>query len=405
MKYNDVIDYLESLTIMPKTMPGLEKIKNAVLEKSWFATLDSKKIITVAGTNGKGTTCAILEALLISEQKNVGLFTSPHLIQTTERVRINGVDISEADFLHLFITNKVIIEKYQLSHFESLTLMAADYFFSQNLDYVIFEVGLGGTYDATNVFPNGYAVITKLGLDHQNILGDSIQEIALNKFGIIKDYSVVIHHKLPNDVEKNINLGLEWIEGSAATAKIRGDRWQIKTNWGTVPMNMVGNRSAENAGAALTLFERLGFNPAEKLQVLNQVRWNGRMQKINWPNIPAPVYLSGDHNVQGVESLIEILQSYQWSQLHLIVGVGQDKSCELMFQKLFELPRSKIYLTETPFKGRRIQDYPDWVLQKSKIQDSSVIKLFSQIKANAEDMIIVTGSLYLVGQILKYKKL
>ena len=130
MTYEQVVSELESKTIMPKTMPGLDKIKRALNEKSWYLNLNPKKIITVAGTNGKGTTCAALEALLLTQNKKVGLYTSPHLVTTAERIRINGVNISKDQFAKLYLKNKDLMERYDLSHFECLTLMAGDYFFN-----------------------------------------------------------------------------------------------------------------------------------------------------------------------------------------------------------------------------------------------------------------------------------
>ncbi len=402
MNFSDTVTYLENLIMMPKTMPGLDKIRSAVVEKNWFTKLDSQKIITVAGTNGKGTTCAVLEALLLSEGQKVGLYTSPHLIQTTERIRMNGADISEADFIQLFLKNKTLIEKHELSHFESLTLMAADYFFNHNLDFIIFEVGLGGTYDATNIFPNQYSVITKLGLDHQNILGDTIQDIARNKFGIIKNNNLVVHHKLPADVNLPKNINAKWIQADPAWALFVDNQWQIETKWGNTQMNMVGQRSAENAATALTLFENLGFQPAKCLQALNHVRWNGRMQKISWPNMTAPIYLSGDHNIQGIESLIEILKNYKWKKLHLIIGIGQDKSCAEMFDQLLKLQNTQFYLTVTPFKGRKLGEYPKNILDLANEKNENVIQILNQIKTTKDDLVLVTGSLYLVGLILNY---
>ncbi len=404
MTFLDVVQYLENLTIMPKTMPGLEKIRSAVVEKKWFYNLDPKKIITVGGTNGKGTTCAVLEALLLSANQKVGLYTSPHLIQTTERIRTNGTDLSAADFVKLFLNNKDLIHKHELSHFEALTLMAADYFFSQDLNYVIFEVGLGGTFDATNIFPNYYSVITKLGMDHQNILGETIQDIAKNKFGIIKSDSIVVHHELPAEVIELKNKNATWIQAKPFKSEFKDNQWFIDTVWGTAEINLQGARSAENAATALTLFENLGFDPKKHLSVLNQIRWSGRMQKINWPNMKASVYLSGDHNPQGIKSLIEILKNYKWNTLHLIVGIGQDKSCDEMFQELLNLPNIKLYLTVTPFKGRRLLEYPDWVIQKSVVQNESVINILNELQTHQNDIVLVTGSLYLVGEVLKNSK-
>ncbi len=395
MQYNQVIQYLESLTIMPKTMPGLEKIRSAVTSKNWFASLDPKKIITIAGTNGKGTTAAALEALLLSAGKKVGLYTSPHLVNTTERIRVNGVDISRDSFVKLFLDNKATIEKDELSHFESLTLMAADYFFTQNLDYVIFEVGLGGVFDATNIFPNHYAVITKIGLDHENILGNNIIDIAKNKFGIIKPGAVVIHHQLDTQLnglieETRLKTNSTWISGASSQGK-------------SFETNLIGPRAQENISTAVKVFEQLGFDIDKQKGALKNVNWQGRMQQIGWPGISCPVYLSGDHNPQGIESLIDILKSLPYENLHLIVGIGVDKSDDEMLKQLLTLPNIKLYLTETPFKGRKVDNYPDFAKQASLMSDRDGISLLNKIKPQLEDLVVVTGSLYLVGNILKEK--
>lgn len=423
ISYPEVIQKLEALSIMPKTMPGLEKLRQALQHKTWFSHLNPQKIITVAGTNGKGTTCAALQTLLLSAGQNVGLYTSPHLISTTERIRVNGQPISETAFVELFISNQDLIEKFELTHFESLTLMASDYFFSKNnLDFVIFEVGLGGTFDATNVFPNYYSVITALGMDHQNILGNSIIEIARNKFGIIKNKSKVFHHVLPQDVLPLFSQVLSDTQSVAIPAepgsmhvekKLILDhaepQWVLHTPWGKAETNLPGLRACENIMTALTVFAELGFEPSDHLQGLKKIDWKGRMQKIMWSNLPVPIYLSGDHNVQGVQSLLEILHHYEWHNLHLIVGIGQDKSYDDMLELLMQLPRVRLYLTQTPFKGLSVMNYSErWRLQSVKADDD-IFQLLDDLasesqKLNPKDLVVVTGSLYLVGKVLSSKK-
>lgn len=394
MNYNQVIQYLEKLIIMPKTMPGLDKIREAVKTKGWFLNLDPKKIITVAGTNGKGTTAAALETLLNQAGQRTGLYTSPHLVSTTERIRTNGVDVAEDQFVKIFLANQFLIEKYELSHFESLTLMASDYFYNpiwnQNLDFVIFEVGLGGLYDATNIFPNHYAVITKLGFDHENILGSTLQEIAKNKFGIVKNESVVIHHQLPQELKKLI----------IDTKNKTNSEWFLAKTY-HFTTNLIGARAIENINTAITIFEMLGFGFEKYKTALNYIRWPGRMQKIEIKNILCPVYVSGDHNIQGIESLIEILKDFKYAYLHLIVGIGSDKACDKMLEQLLKIKNVKLYLTETPFKGKLIKNYPQFAIEKAFIADSEISNIFSQMKTEPQDLVIVTGSLYLVGRVLK----
>ncbi|MBC7742845.1 MAG: hypothetical protein H7061_11660, partial [Bdellovibrionaceae bacterium] len=221
MNYIQVVLALEALQIMPKTMPGLEKIEKALIKTDWFGAIDPKKVIVVAGTNGKGSTCAVLEALLLSAGKRVGFYSSPHLVSTTERIRTNGSQISENDFIQIYEQCNSLIQQCELSHFEALTLMAGHYFFSeewgQNLDHVILEVGLGGTFDATNAFAHTYSVITALALDHTTILGKTLTEVASNKFGIVQADNLVVHHHLPAELltlKKSVqhNTSSEWIQ-------------------------------------------------------------------------------------------------------------------------------------------------------------------------------------------------
>ncbi|AZZ35926.1 hypothetical protein CIK05_03670 [Bdellovibrio sp. qaytius] len=409
MTFNAVVSALEVLNIMPKTMPGLEKLKQALQHKTWFQDLPPEKIITVAGTNGKGTTCAALQTLLLSAGKKVGLYTSPHLISTTERIRINGEPISEAQFIELYHENKNLISQYDLTHFESLTLMAADCFFAKNnLDYVIFEVGLGGTYDATNVFPNRYSVITALAMDHQNILGNTVLEIAKNKFGIIKPNSKVIHHPLPAEVfalfsevlTKTNSQAIAAISGTVTCEKSAEPYWFLHSPWGKTLLNLPGQRGGENIMTALTVFEELGFEPQDHLMSLEKMQWLGRMQKVKWPTIAAPVYLSGDHNIQGVQSLAHILQYFEYNDLHLVVGIGQDKAADEMLRILLGLPRCKLHLTKTPFKGRSVTDYSEELRLKSDSDNDDVIELLNSLTVAKNDLVVVTGSLYLVGQVL-----
>ena len=418
MKYSyaDAVRYLEALQIMPKTMPGLDKIKRALAETSWFSEIDPNKVIVVAGTNGKGSTSAALEALLLEARQRVGFYSSPHLVSTTERIRTLGKDISENSFVALFESNLELIRKCELTHFEALTLMAGDYFFNkkweQNLDFIILEVGLGGTFDATNAFPHKYNIITKLGLDHVNILGNNLQQIAANKFGVVGRKSIVVHHPLDSSlhdlkmqVQRETNSN--WIEANKPEFVVKHGtstpEYLFKYDGLSVPLSLPGFRFAENVMSAIAMLQVLGFDFASCAAGLKKIRWNGRMQKLELKSVPCPVYLSGDHNEQGIRSLLQILQDFRWKNLHLMIGIGNDKDQHKMFDQLLQLENVKIYLTETPFKGRKIEDYDLRVRQIAQFASADPLEVLHQIglKATPEDLCVVTGSLYLVGEILK----
>jgi dihydrofolate synthase/folylpolyglutamate synthase len=414
--YHQAVSYLEGLQIMPKSMPGLEKIKLALAHTDWYEGVNPNKVVVVSGTNGKGTTCAALESLLLDAQQKVGFYSSPHLVSTTERIRLNGASITEAEFVKVFEQCLILIKKFELSHFEALTLMAGHYFFSsvwgQHLDFAIFEVGLGGTFDATNAFPHKFCGVTKLGLDHVNILGDNIVEIAKNKFGIVGKKNIVVHHKLPQEVielkqqvQKLTNSN--WVEAENYDLEIKAGaiapEYFLNYNNRRFPINIVGSRAAENIMTAISLFQVLGFDSDEHYKALNNIKWQGRMQSLKLADFKCPVYLSGDHNEQGVESLINILNDFKWKKLHLVVGIGADKDSSSMLRKLSLLRDLQLYLTETPFKGLKLEDYPQEYLKLSVAQEKDLQKLLNLVaqKASDGDLVLVTGSLYLVGEVIK----
>lgn len=417
-KYSKVVQFLEGLQIMPKTMPGLQKIKKALEKTDWYREINPEKVIVVAGTNGKGSTCASLEALLLHANQKIGFYSSPHLVSTTERIRMNGMDISEEDFVKVFEQCEALIQECELSHFEALTLMAGHFYFSkkwnQSLDYVIFEVGLGGTFDATNAFPHRFSVITPLAIDHTNILGKSLLEIAKNKFGIIHDDNIVVHQKLSPDLEDLLSEFLKKTNSKPIQApdsqvsvkkELATPQYVLRSQWGDCTLSLLGRRASENANLALTVFAGLGFDPRQHLKALNQVQWQGRMQKIDWPGAGCSVFISGDHNPQGVASLLEILKDFSWKAIHIVIGIGVDKEASEIFNLLNPLHDQKIYLTVTPFKGRRLDQYPESVIQKAELRFENPIEALQAAAKNAStgDLILVTGSLYLVGEVLKYK--
>jgi dihydrofolate synthase/folylpolyglutamate synthase len=409
------VKFLEGLQIMPKTMPGLQKVKGALEKTDWFRAIDPAKIIVVAGTNGKGSTCAALEALLLDAGQWTGFYSSPHLVSTTERIRVNGENIPEAAFLNVFNECLELIKSCELSHFEALTLMAGHYFFNREagdaLDFVILEVGLGGTFDATNAFPHKYNIITSLGIDHTSILGKTLPEIAGNKFGVVGKKSIVVHQRLSEEVadlkaavKKSTNSN--WIESETASLRVdksdREPRYFLNYLNEEAEIALSGARAVENIMNAVTMFQVLGFDFRLHKQALKKISWKGRMQRLVWPELKCPLYLSGDHNEPGILSLLEILKDYTWNDLHVVVGIGTDKDSGRMLELLQGLPRVKLYLTETPFKGLKISDYPESFLNSAEGANPQIAELLKEISKTAavDDLCVVTGSLYLVGKVL-----
>lgn len=476
MSYQEIIKFLESRGMMPDSPPSLDVMFQALeqlgaYEFSFFKNLhsDPSRVVVVSGTNGKGSVCATLEALCLSAGERVGLYTSPHLIDTTERFRLNGKDIDRDLFCEAFVHVDERTKNLKLTHFEFLTLIAVWIFCARyEVDRLILEVGLGGIWDATNAIPHGICVITTIGYDHENLLGNTLTEIARNKFGIIAKRSqflpkgaTVVHAKLPAELnglisEVQHNTQSQWFEvepfkyeplaGSNPFAgrelpavsqplEVCEPEFYLSTKWGRAKLALPGLRAAENTALALTVFSKLrpavggpavggpavgrpafdnssqeslpqgcfqqGYDPGKHLAVLPKIRWPGRMECIAL-NTEKSIYLSGDHNPQGIQSLIELLKYYPRKHLHLLIGVGVDKNLSGILDPLINLPETSIYLTETPFRGRKLSEYGKYLTQAQGAW-ANLHHAFKEtvLKLNAGEMFVVTGSLYLVGEIKK----
>lgn len=431
LDYTSIVRELESLGVMPDRPPSLLTMVQG-LDQLFYSDevgkLDPEKTILIAGTNGKGSVAATLEALFLAAGKKVGLYTSPHLEETTERIRLSGQDISQELFCEVYREVISRTTALKLTHFEVLTLMAAWLFYSNRwanerggpLDWVILEVGLGGTWDATNAIPHRHCVITSLGYDHQAILGKSLEEIALNKFGIIpsgrpsdgQTDATVVHSPFPSEIQdfvKKVKATLpvrEWRECVPFEVQVdlteAEPSFSLQTQWGTFPMALAGRRAGLNSATALTLFDSLGYRPEQFKQALSQVRWPGRMERIESPKCPCPLYLSGDHNPKGIESLLDLLPYYRRKRLHVLLGVGKDKDLEGILEPLFQLEKTSIYLTESPFRGRSLPEYGTW-LERVTFTHPDPIQALDEVfaRAHSSDLVLVTGSLYLVGYLRK----
>ncbi len=415
LEYLRIITEIEALGIMPDRPPGIQTTRDAlelVLPSSCWRP---DQTVVVAGTNGKGSVCATLETLFLAAGETVGLYTSPHLESTTERIRINGVQLTEDQFCQVYREVQARISEVKLTHFEILTVMAAWTFFSGTLfprvDRAIFEVGLGGKWDATNAIPHHHCIITQLGYDHQNLLGNTLTEIASNKFGIIQKGATVVHSPLPDEVaalagQVQQETASTWLQSIPFTDRVeqqtREPQFFISTQWGEGQLALAGRRGAENTATALTYFNEAGYNPTLFLSKLKDVNWKGRMEKWTGTISPCPIYFSGDHNPQGVKSLLRLLPHYKRKHLYIIVGIGKEKDRDQIIAPLFDLSDTSIFLTETPFKGRPLRDYDHWMNLARGAHAEPLVALKEVFKlACSEDLILITGSLYLVGHLHK----
>jgi dihydrofolate synthase/folylpolyglutamate synthase len=312
------------------------------------------------------------------------------------------------------------VKHLKLSHFEYLTFMAAYYFFEYHrdyIDYAIFEVGIGGTLDATNIIPHDISVITKIGFDHEAILGENLLEIAKNKFGIISNNNLVFHADFDPMVENlcgyySQKYSARFVKSYDYAFRVDVSKdiptFYLITKFGEYRMNLHGKRAAENTILAITVFDHIIVNSYNYLYAIGKVNWPGRMERISYTcrsNASAvktrDVYLSGDHNPMGIDSLLEILRYYRFKNVHFVVGICRDKKYKKMLNSLIDFPNANLYLTETPIKTLHIDEYGEEFIKRAKISSANPMEALEAAIGNAlkDDLVVVTGSLYLVGYV------
>ena len=366
---------------------GLQRIKLVL------ALLDNPqknyKIIHVAGTNGKGSTCKTVNQILIEHFKNtdkkIGLFTSPHLFSYCERIKINNVDIKEEIFDRLVndIDNFAKNNNIELSEFELITAVALHYFYIQKVDYVILEVGLGGKYDATNVVNPIITAITTIDLDHTERLGDTIGKIALQKAGIIKkDVPIVISKD---------NKGLEVIKKVAElnnSKVIEVDKNDVHYN-----LNLLGEHQKENTALALAIVKNIGLDIKEETikKALNDVNWKFRLEYDKNKNI----LIDGAHNPSGIKALRDFLdKNFKDKKKIFLFGCLKNKDYKTMLDILIR-PEDKLYFYEF--------NYPNALKFEELDKKYGAINAthpFEILKYQKDDELkIFCGSLYMLGKI------
>ncbi len=389
---------------------GLKRIKLIL------ALLDNPqrkyKIIHIAGTNGKGSTSKIINDILIerfkNEDKKIGLYTSPHLFSYNERIKINNTEISRYVFDRLVndINNLALKSNIDLTEFELLTAVAFYYFYIKKVDYVILETGLGGTYDATNAIDKSLLdIITTVDFDHTEQLGDTINKIALQKAGIIKENSKVIVSKdnLAYEVIKKVakSKNATLIEPLDVLVKFEnGVNWAY-INDKKVQFNLLGSHQAKNLALALTAIENLDIKTDEKTieNALKKVTWKFRLDYNQEKNL----LIDGAHNPSGMGTLVEFVRDYfKNTSKTFIFGCLKNKDYKTMIKMLFEIKNQddKFYFFEFEYKNAlKFNDLEDDLKKKmSKISSLDEIKNIINTDKNLK---IVCGSIYMLGEIFK----
>ena len=367
-------------------------------------------IIHVTGTNGKGSTIAFMRDLFVAHGKTVGTFTSPHIVSIHDRICINGDPISDTDFIRLADQVKAMEQRLlethdQLSFFELLTLIALLYFKEQKVDLVLLEVGIGGLLDTTNVVTGEIAIITSIGLDHQETLGDSLTAIAEQKAGIFKPGRSAVIANLAQEAQlvcqrTATDLGVSFYQADQDFSFRNGNFSSSLADFNHLILGLEGAYQEENAALALQAFLLFMVQRNEKVDqeavraALQATKWAGRLEAVT-----EHIYLDGAHNLPALERLVEFIQEkiQQGYQPHILFGALKRKDYSGMLTYLTEhLPDVALYVTSFDYQGSlEEQDFGDYT---SIASYRDFIDNF-EASAGEQDLLFVTGSLYFISEV------
>ena len=367
-------------------------------------------IIHVTGTNGKGSTIAFMRELFAAHGKRVGTFTSPHIVSIHDRICINGNPISDADFIRLANEikkmEKRLLETHdQLSFFELLTLIALLYFKEQEVDLVLLEVGIGGLLDTTNVVTGEIAVITSVGLDHQETLGNSLEEIAEQKSGIFKSGKKAVIAKLAPEAQLVCqktakNLSVELYQAGQDFSFKKGHFSSELAEWRDLSLGLEGAYQEENAALALQAFLLYMVERGELVKetavrhALEHTHWAGRLEPVT-----SHVYLDGAHNLPALERLVEFIQEkiQEGYRPQILFGALKRKDYNGMLGYLTEhLPDLPLFVTSFDYQGSLEEQDLGGYTSIASYRD--FIDKFEHF-AEEQDLLFVTGSLYFISEV------
>ncbi len=385
-------------------------------------------IIHIAGTNGKGSTAAIISSIIQSDGFKVGLYTSPHLVDFTERMKINFQSISEEKICELLERIKPYIKEVDhtsgYNHptfFEVITTMAFLYFFEEKVDFLVLEVGLGGRLDATNVCEPLISVITHIDYDHMDKLGNSIKEIAREKGGIIKSGGIVITSNQYDEAydeikkitcEKNsLIFGInKEINYKIIKSDVKGNIFNLKgiyNDYKNLYIPLLGKYQVDNAATAVITIEALrirGLNISKRAipEGLEKVKWEGRLEIIQYDPL---LILDGAHNPNGVKKVRQALEEvFSYHRLILVLAIFSDKDYKKMIRIIS--PIADLIIT-TKAKNPRAtppqiiaQEAAQYISQDRIIVTENIPQAIKCALSNShkDDLMCITGSLYTVGE-------
>ena len=420
MTYQEVVKNIESRI-------GKFKSKGNVRIKAFLENIGSPhknlKVIHIAGTNGKGSTVSFIKDILKEDYK-VGSFVSPHLITYCDRIKIGDVEISQEDFAELgdFIIEKEkdIVENYgDLNLFEFLTIMAIIYFEREGVDLAILEVGMGGRADSTNIFTSReklISIITSISMDHMEYLGDTIEEIADAKAGIIQEDDLVVttnkDPKILGVIEKEAKeksaelFYTKDLESEILRSDLKGIDFKLKLDGEEedFQLTQIGDYQVENAiGAiyALYLLNKRGILKISLDDIKKRIKtstWKGRMEIVSRDPL---IILDGAHNFDGIKRLVESLDNFKFKKLHLIMSILADKEHKKMLEEISYYTDEVVFVNLDYKRGTSPEELSreasDYGLKGQVMKIDDALDYYKNSYQDG-DLILITGSLYFVSE-------
>lgn len=405
MTYRETIGYLESLQMFG-AKPGLERARR--LAAALGDPQNRLRFIHVAGTNGKGSTCAMLESIYRHAGLKVGLFTSPHLVAFAERVQVNRQLIPEADVVRLVGQLRPAIARLggddHPTFFEVVTVLALQYFAEQQCDLVIWETGLGGRLDATNIVTPLASVITNIHYDHQKWLGSTLDKIAAEKAGIIKPGVPVITAADQPEAFAVIAERARQNEAPLTVATRDAAACRLAAS---LDLPLLGDHQRVNAATALATVEVLQPLlpvPPDALRAgLMNVYWPGRLQLVR-PHARQQVLLDGAHNLAGVEALARALQTlFPGRRPTLVLGILRDKDwgemCHLLAPLAGRLLLVNVSSERTASAAELCAACQEAHPRAQILGLNSLAEALEH--ARQDPFVVIAGSLYLIGEAME----
>ena len=415
MKFTNIDQVIKRIYSLPKLHPknDLSYIRRILQQLN--NPQDNVKTIHVTGTTGKGSTSYYLSNLLQKAGQKTGLFVSPYIYEFNERIQLNGKNISNNDLIKTANEIETAIEilkkddpNFSLVTFEYEVALAFQFFAQENCDYAVIEVGIGGEHDKTNVIIPEVSVITTIGLDHEKIIGPTLKDIAEEKSGVIKSNKPVVLGNVPQNV---LEILLNKAQSENSKSFLLGRDFQIKIMPDVIEYQDSKNLynfalrplvEAYDIGVAVQAIQLLQLDLDRKKieEAINETRIPGRYDVIQ---TSPEIIVDGAHNLQAMENLLNLVRKKKKGQIYVLLGMMKDKDLGPV-TKLFK--DEKVTLTRIDYpRAARLEDFPKEAQKEFEYKENFEEAYTSlKNKLQADDMLLVTGSFYLVGAVLNYCK-